>query len=198
MFRAYFHEIRGAFPDGHVSVDEVAAEGETVVVRYTFSGTNTGKLLTMPVTTGKPARFTVVDIWHLTNRKVVEFWESYDRYAMLEQLGLAREQIVALPQVASATTTTPKALSTDHSSISGNLTRNLLHRVCTCWEANNADRFGRQTTQSSCRRTDRRRPRTRCHFEARRRAPGRPAGLGHATSSRARQSMLSPASKRYG
>ncbi len=96
MFRAYFHEIRGAFPDGHVSVDEVTAEGDTVVVRYTFSGTNTGKLLTTPVTTGKPASFMVVDIWHLTNGKVVEFWESYDRYGMLEQLGLMREQTVAL------------------------------------------------------------------------------------------------------
>jgi predicted ester cyclase len=96
MFRAYHHEIRGAFPDGHVSVDEVTVEGDTVVARYTFSGTNTRKLLTMPLTTGKSASFTVVDVWHLLDSKVVEFWENYDRYGMLEQLGVVREPAAAL------------------------------------------------------------------------------------------------------
>jgi predicted ester cyclase len=97
VFRAYFHEIREAFPDGQVNVDEVTAEGDTVVVRYTFSGTNTGKLLTMPLSTGKRASFTVLDVWHLSDGKAVEFWETYDRYGMLEQLGLVREQTVAVP-----------------------------------------------------------------------------------------------------
>jgi predicted ester cyclase len=97
VFRAYFHEIRGAFPDSRITVDELTVEGDTVVVRYTFSGANTGKLLTIPVTTGKQASFCVIDIWHLTNGKVVELWETYDRYGMLEQLGLVREQTVAVP-----------------------------------------------------------------------------------------------------
>jgi predicted ester cyclase len=97
MFRAYYHEIRGAFPDSHASVLEVIAEGDTVIVRYTFSGTNTGKLLTLPLTTGKPASFTVIDVWHLVDGKAVEFWESYDRYGVLEQLGLIREPAAAVP-----------------------------------------------------------------------------------------------------
>ena len=92
VLAAYYHEIRGAFPDSYVSVDEVTAEGNTVMARLTFSGTNTGKLLTMPVSTGKPATFTVIDVWHILDGKVVEFWETYDRYGMLEQLGLVREQ----------------------------------------------------------------------------------------------------------
>jgi predicted ester cyclase len=96
MFRAYYYEIRGAFPDGHVSVDEVTAEGETVIVRYTFNGKNTGKLLTLPITTGKSASFSVVDVWHLVDGEVVEFWESYDRYGLLEQLGVVHEQAAAL------------------------------------------------------------------------------------------------------
>ncbi len=96
MFRAYYHEIRSAFPDGHVTVDEVTAEGETVVARYTFSGTNTGKLLTLPLTTGKTASFTVVDVWHFVDGQAVEFWESYDRYGMLEQLGVVHEPTVAV------------------------------------------------------------------------------------------------------
>lgn len=96
MFGAYYHEIRAAFPDAHVTVDEVTAEGDTVVVRYTFSGTNTGKLLTLPLITGKPASFSVVDVWHLVDGKVVEFWETYDRYGMLEQLGVVREPAAAL------------------------------------------------------------------------------------------------------
>jgi predicted ester cyclase len=96
MFRAYYHEIRAAFPDSHVTVDEITAERDTVVVRYTFSGMNTGKLLTMPLVTGKPASFTVVDMWHVVDGKVVEFWEAYDRYGMLEQLGVMREPAAAI------------------------------------------------------------------------------------------------------
>ncbi|HEY1296902.1 MAG TPA: ester cyclase [Chloroflexota bacterium] len=91
MLRAYYYEIRGAFADGCVKVDEIAAEGDTVIVRYTFSGTNTGKLLTLPLITGKPASLVIIDVFHLMDGKVVEFWESYDRFGMLEQLGSMRE-----------------------------------------------------------------------------------------------------------
>ena len=62
MYRAYYYEIHAAFPDGRVTVDELIAEGDTVIARYTFSGTNTGKLLTMPKITGKPASFVVIDV----------------------------------------------------------------------------------------------------------------------------------------
>ena len=95
-FRAYFYEIRAAFPDGYVSVDEVTAEADTVIVRYTFNGKNTGKLLTRPISTGKPASFTVIDVWHFVDGELLEFWESYDRYGLLEQLGVVHEPAAAL------------------------------------------------------------------------------------------------------
>ena len=96
MYRAYYYEIHAAFPDGRVTVDELIAEGDTVIGRYTFSGTNTGKLLTMPKITGKPASFVVIDVWHLVDGELVEFWETYDRFGMLEQLGAVREPTAAV------------------------------------------------------------------------------------------------------
>jgi predicted ester cyclase len=86
-FLAYFQSIRAAFPDGQVSLDETVAEGDTVVARCTFTGTNTGKLLTLPLVTGKSTKFTRVEGYHLADGKIQDAWATYDRFTMLEQLG---------------------------------------------------------------------------------------------------------------
>ena len=85
-FLSYFKDIRRAFPDARVSINEIVAEGDTLFVLYTFTGTNTGTLLTRPIVTGKRARFTTVDVYHFADGKVVKFWQIYDRLALLEQL----------------------------------------------------------------------------------------------------------------
>ncbi len=98
MFRAYYHDIRAAFPDGRITEEDVFADDNcgTVVVRYAFSGTNTGKLLTLPLSTGRRASFVVMDVWQLDDGKVTALWEIYDRYGMLRQLGVTPEPSPAL------------------------------------------------------------------------------------------------------
>ncbi len=78
--------IRAAVPDAQVTLNERVAEGDTLIVLYTFTGTNTGRLLTRPITTGKRASCTTVDVYHFTDGKIVGYWQIYDRLDLLDQL----------------------------------------------------------------------------------------------------------------
>jgi predicted ester cyclase len=83
---AYNKAIRAAFPDARVVLKELVGDGDTLVVLYTFIGTNTGTLLSRPITTGNSAAFTTVDVYHFANGKIDDYWQIYDRLDLLEQL----------------------------------------------------------------------------------------------------------------
>jgi len=84
---SYFKDIRAAFPDGRVTLDEMISEADTLITLYTFTGTNTGMLLSRPIVTGKRASFTTVDVYHFADGKIVKFRQIYDRLALFKQLG---------------------------------------------------------------------------------------------------------------
>lgn len=76
-----------AYPDLHHQVEEQIAEGDTVVTRWTATGTHQGALLGVPPT-GKAA--TVWGFWlhRLVDGKIVESWNVWDTLGMLQQLGV--------------------------------------------------------------------------------------------------------------
>jgi predicted ester cyclase len=86
-FKAYVTMLRGAFPDLHLTVEDVVAEGEKVVVRATARGTMRGDYLGMKAT-GKPATWTEIHIGRLVDGKVVDHWATIDQLGTLQQLGL--------------------------------------------------------------------------------------------------------------
>ncbi len=82
---------RNGFPDFQITIDEMIAEGDKVVVRYTLRGTNTGDLV-MPMTripaTGKQVTVTGIGIFRFAGEKGVEMWLQGDDLGMFQQLGL--------------------------------------------------------------------------------------------------------------
>jgi predicted ester cyclase len=54
------------FPDMHVTLNDVIAEGDKVVVRNTWRGTEAG--------TGKRVEFSGIVIWRIAHRQLVERW----------------------------------------------------------------------------------------------------------------------------
>ena len=86
-FKQSFGMFRAAFPDIHVAVEDVIADGDKVVVRLTFSGTHTGALMGIPPT-GKFVTITGIAIDRIKNGKVVEHWVNRDDLGMLQQLGV--------------------------------------------------------------------------------------------------------------
>ena len=75
-----------ALPDFHISVDEIFAEGDKVVVRWTATGKHTGIPLTGFPTTGKSVAFSVININRIADGKLVESWWCMDRLSLLMQL----------------------------------------------------------------------------------------------------------------
>jgi steroid delta-isomerase-like uncharacterized protein len=78
---------REAFPDMQVSIDDLIADSDKVVIRWTARGTNTGSLFGMP-TTGKAATITGITIERKVDGKTVEGWNNFDQLGMLQQLGV--------------------------------------------------------------------------------------------------------------
>ena len=78
--------LRSAFPDFKATIDDIVAEGDKVVVRQTWSGTQKGEFMGVPPT-GKSVSFGVIDILRIADGKCVEHWGLMDSMAMMTQLG---------------------------------------------------------------------------------------------------------------
>ena len=76
-----------ALPDGQYSMDDIIAEGDKVVLRWTFRGTHQGELMGIPAT-GKQVTMAGISIYHFVNGMLEEIWENYDRFGFLQQLGV--------------------------------------------------------------------------------------------------------------
>ncbi len=77
---------RKAFPDLRLTIDDQIAEGETVVTRWTATGTHEGELMGIPPT-GKQATTTGININHVSGGKLVDGWGIFDQLGLLQQIG---------------------------------------------------------------------------------------------------------------
>jgi steroid delta-isomerase-like uncharacterized protein len=76
-------------PDFHATVEDlIGAEGDTVVTRLTYRGTDTGGFVKGHAATGKPFEFGAIYIWRLANGKLAELWQEADRVRLMQQLAL--------------------------------------------------------------------------------------------------------------
>ena len=86
-FKEFWTEHRRAFPDIHYTLEEVVAEGEKVVVRWTGIGTHQGDLMgTAP--TGKPVKLPGITIFRFANGHIVDGRTVWDALALLQQIGV--------------------------------------------------------------------------------------------------------------
>jgi predicted ester cyclase len=82
------HEaLYAGFPDVQQSIDDLIAEGDRVMVRWTCRGTHKGEFMDIPPT-GRYIAVTGIDIFRLENGKVMECWHNLDELGMLAQLGV--------------------------------------------------------------------------------------------------------------
>jgi predicted ester cyclase len=81
-----------AFPDAHITGEDVISEGDRVVRRYTTRGTHQGETQMFGPPTGRQIEQKGITIHRIEEGKIVEEWESYDSLSMMKQLGLAPER----------------------------------------------------------------------------------------------------------
>jgi steroid delta-isomerase-like uncharacterized protein len=75
-----------AMPDLNYSEEEMIAEGDKVVTRYTARGTNKGTFMGMPPT-GKQFAVKGIQINRITDGKIAETWDYMDYFGLMTQLG---------------------------------------------------------------------------------------------------------------
>lgn len=75
-----------AFPDLKRPVEDLVAEGDKVVARWTSVGTHQGDFMGIPPT-GKTVTTSGITIFRLENGKIVEEWSESDMLGMLQQVG---------------------------------------------------------------------------------------------------------------
>ena len=83
-FKQFMSMLLTAFPDLHVSIEDVIGEGDKVVVRFTARGTHQGDFMGIP-STGKSAAVTGISIIRIANGKFLEEWANTD---LVQQLGV--------------------------------------------------------------------------------------------------------------
>jgi predicted ester cyclase len=83
-------------PDIHYAIVEMIAEGETVAVRMTSTGTNTGPLVGLPAfgklenpipPTGKTVTATMMYFFKVIDGKIVSLSFELDQISLLRQMG---------------------------------------------------------------------------------------------------------------
>jgi steroid delta-isomerase-like uncharacterized protein len=88
------HEIRGAFPDIKVQVEDVFGADDKVVLRWSAVMTHTGDALGMPAS-GRTVRSRGITIARIAGGQIVEGWDNWDQLGMLEQIGVYKQPLAA-------------------------------------------------------------------------------------------------------
>jgi hypothetical protein len=80
---------RTAFPDFHFQIEEIVTEGDLVVMRVPFTGTQMGAFMGAEPT-GKKVSVSETLMMRVVHGQITEMWEDYDEYGLRVQLGLIK------------------------------------------------------------------------------------------------------------
>ncbi|GAC1487053.1 MAG: ester cyclase [Candidatus Limnocylindrales bacterium] len=76
--------------DPQWTVHDLVAERDLVMVRWTLAGTHRGPFLGVNAT-GRPVSFNGIDIYRVSNGKLVEHWNVVDLLEFYRQVGMTSE-----------------------------------------------------------------------------------------------------------
>ena len=79
------------FPDLHVTIDEMIAEDNKVMARWTQRGTHRGPFLDIPPT-GKQISYSGINIFQIANGQIVEDTPYWDFNVIVQQLKAPSEE----------------------------------------------------------------------------------------------------------
>lgn len=78
--------VRAGFPDVHFTVEDLLAEGDKVVGRWTFRGTHQGDFMGI-LPTGRKVSVMGIAIYRIARGKITEAWVAWDSMGLMQQLG---------------------------------------------------------------------------------------------------------------
>jgi steroid delta-isomerase-like uncharacterized protein len=89
--KAFISMTRQGFPDLHITVDDLFAQGDQVASMWTMEGTHTGEWFGAPAS-GKRAKWSGIVITRFAGGKMAEDWYNFDQVSLLQQLGIIPAQ----------------------------------------------------------------------------------------------------------
>ena len=78
-----------AFPRYVLEPDDVFAEGDKALIRFTLRGVHTAPFMGIPAT-GKTLAVPGLIVYRISGGKIVEHWMQIDNGLMMQQLGVAQ------------------------------------------------------------------------------------------------------------
>ena len=87
LLKEVFHRLHRAFPDLHITIEDLIEEGDKVVSRNTVTGTHQGEYMGIPPT-GKSVTYNEIFILRFTGGRIAETWGVVDVFSQMKQLGV--------------------------------------------------------------------------------------------------------------
>jgi steroid delta-isomerase-like uncharacterized protein len=85
-FRTQWRNWRSAFPDLHFAVEDLVAEGDKVVTRWTLTGTHQGEFLGI-APTGRRISVAGMSLDRIAGGQIAEGFDTWDELGLHRQLG---------------------------------------------------------------------------------------------------------------
>jgi steroid delta-isomerase-like uncharacterized protein len=77
---------REAFPDVHVGIEDMIAEGDRVMFRDTARATHLGDFQDVPAS-GRQLAWTEMHFFRIRDGRIAEHWANFDQLGILMQMG---------------------------------------------------------------------------------------------------------------
>jgi steroid delta-isomerase-like uncharacterized protein len=81
-----FARLLRAYPDLHITIEDLVEEGDKVVMRNTVTGTHRGEHMGVPPT-GRSVTYNEIFIFRFAGGRVAETWGIVDVLSQMRQLG---------------------------------------------------------------------------------------------------------------
>jgi len=85
--RQFLQVVHKAFPDWNVTIEDIAAERDTVAVRWSGEVTHQGVFQGIPPT-GKQISVRGINMYTIKDGKISREWEQMNSLGMLQQIGV--------------------------------------------------------------------------------------------------------------
>jgi predicted ester cyclase len=99
--KAFYEQQKVVWGGWRMTIEEMIAEGDRVMVRWSSRGTHQGEFHGLPPT-GKQVTNSGINIFRIADGKIAEVWDIFDRLWVWQQLGVLPDIMEALAQAREA------------------------------------------------------------------------------------------------
>jgi steroid delta-isomerase-like uncharacterized protein len=84
--RGLWEVFLAGFPDLHSTIEDMVSEGDKLVLRWRLEGTHTGEFMGIAPSNAK-INLRITEIFRIANGQLVEAWDQYDKFGLMQQIG---------------------------------------------------------------------------------------------------------------